>query len=125
MSKSDANEVAAAKTKLTHVRKELDATEERFATGKIETALYNKFSEKYKNEILELEEKLLNPNLTSSNLEKCKKMDSNCRKTSVKYGNLGVCFINTNYNFCYSLMALLMTSKKAEFKLLERMYFLI
>jgi hypothetical protein len=33
--------------------------------------IYTKFSEKHKNEILELEEKLSNPNLTSSNLEKC------------------------------------------------------
>ncbi len=33
--------------------------------------IYTKFSEKHKNEILELEEKLSNPNLTSSKLEKC------------------------------------------------------
>jgi DNA invertase Pin-like site-specific DNA recombinase len=92
MSKSDANEVAAAKTKLTHVRKELDATEERFATGKIETALYNKFSEKYKNEISELEEKLMNPNLTSSNLEKCIKNGFKLSKNLSKIWESGSLF---------------------------------
>ncbi|MFM7986334.1 MAG: hypothetical protein ACKPKO_44180, partial [Candidatus Fonsibacter sp.] len=65
------NEIAAAKTKLTQTRKELDTIEERFATGKIDAVIYTKFSEKYKVEISELEEKLLNPNLSSSNLEKC------------------------------------------------------
>lgn len=73
LSKSDANEIAAAKTKLTQTRKELDTIEERFATGKIDALIYTKFSEKYKKEISELEEKLSNPNLTSSNLEKCVK----------------------------------------------------
>lgn len=71
ISKSDANAIAAAKTKLTQTRKELDLIEERFATGKIDNLIYTKFSEKHKNEISELEEKLSNPNLTSSNLEKC------------------------------------------------------
>ena len=71
ISKSDANAITAAKTKLTQTRKELDLIEERFATGKIDALLYSKFSEKYKAEISELEEKLLNPNLSSSNLEKC------------------------------------------------------
>ncbi len=71
LSKSDANEISAAKSKLTQIRKELDVIEERFATGKIDNLLYTKFSEKHRNEISELEEKLTNPNLTSSNLEKC------------------------------------------------------
>lgn len=71
LSKSDSNEIAAAKTKLTQTRKDLDIIEERFATGKIDQTIYTKFSDKYKSEISELEEKLLNPNLTSSNLEKC------------------------------------------------------
>lgn len=73
LSKSDANEIAAAKSKLTQARQELDTIEERFATGKIDALIYNKFSAKYKMEISELEEKLSNPNLTSSNLEKCVK----------------------------------------------------
>jgi site-specific DNA recombinase len=73
LSKSDSNEIAAAKTKLTQTRNELDTIEERFATGKIDALIYTKFSEKYKKEISELEEKLSNPNLTSSNLEKCVK----------------------------------------------------
>lgn len=68
LSKSDANEITATKSKLTQIRKVLDVIEERFATGKIDNILYTKLSEKHKNEILELEEKLLNPNLTSSNL---------------------------------------------------------
>ena len=71
ISKSDANAIAAAKTKLTQTRKELDLIEERFATGKIDQFLFSKFSEKYKSEISDLEEKLMNPNLSSSNLEKC------------------------------------------------------
>jgi len=71
ISKSDVNAISAAKTKLTQTRKELDLIEERFATGKIDALLYSKFNEKYKAEIFELEEKLLNPNLSSSNLEKC------------------------------------------------------
>jgi flagellar biosynthesis chaperone FliJ len=71
ISKSDANEITATKSKLTQIRKELDIIEGRFATGKIDNLIYTKFSEKHKNEISELEEKLSNPNLTSSNLEKC------------------------------------------------------
>ena len=71
ISKSDANEITATKSKLTQIRKELDIIEGRFATGKIDNMIYTKFSEKHKNEISELEEKLSNPNLTSSNLEKC------------------------------------------------------
>ena len=71
ISKSDADVISAAKSKLTQIRKELDTIEERFATGKIDSLLYTKFSEKHKNEISELEEKLSNPNLSSSNLQKC------------------------------------------------------
>ena len=71
LSKTDSNEIAATKTKLTQSKKELDTIEERYAIGKIDTQIYTKFSEKYKAEIVELEEKLTNPNLTSSNLEKC------------------------------------------------------
>ena len=71
LSKEDANEIAATKTRLTQVKKDLDAIEERYATGKIDTLIYTKFSEKYKVEIIELEQKLTNPHLTSSNLKKC------------------------------------------------------
>jgi site-specific DNA recombinase len=71
LSKNDANEIIAAKSKITKIRKELDTIEERFATGKIDTHIYTKFSEKYNTEISELEQKLTNPNITSSNLEKC------------------------------------------------------
>ena len=71
LSKSDSKEITATKSKLTQIRKELDVIEERFATGKIDNLIYTKFSEKHKKEISELEEKLSNPNLTSSNLEKC------------------------------------------------------
>ncbi len=71
LSKSDANQITATKSKLTQIQKELESVEERFATGKIDNLIYTKYSEKYKQEISELEEKLTNPNLTSSNLEKC------------------------------------------------------
>ena len=45
--------------------------EERYAIGKIDTLIYTKYSEKYREEISILEQKLMNPNLTSSNLKKC------------------------------------------------------
>jgi len=92
MSKSDANEVAAAKSKLSQVRKELNVTEERFATGKIEPSLYNKFSEKFRKEISELEEKLMNPNLTSSNLQKCIKNGFDLSKNLSKIWTSGDLF---------------------------------
>ncbi len=71
MSKSDANEVAASKTKLAKARKDIETIEGRFALGQIDAVIFKKFSEKYKTEISELEEKITNPNLTSSNLKKC------------------------------------------------------
>jgi site-specific DNA recombinase len=71
LSKDDSNEIATTKTKITQMNKELEAIEERFATGKIDQTIYTKFSKKYKQEISELEEKLSNPNMSSSNLEKC------------------------------------------------------
>jgi site-specific DNA recombinase len=71
MSKSDMSEMVAIKSKITQSRKELEIIEERFATGKIDNVIYSKFSERYKEEISELEGKLSNPSLTSSNLEKC------------------------------------------------------
>jgi len=92
MSKSDANEVAAAKSKLSQVRKELNTTEERFATGKIEPSLYNKFSEKFRKEISDLEEKLMNPNLTSSNLQKCIKNGFDLSKNLSKIWTSGDLF---------------------------------
>ena len=39
LSKSDANEITATKSKLNQIRKELDLIEERFATGKIDNIL--------------------------------------------------------------------------------------
>ena len=71
LSKTDSNEIMVAKSKCTLVKKDLEIIEERFATGKIDQSIYSKYSEKYKKEISELEEKITNPNLTSSNLEKC------------------------------------------------------
>ncbi len=81
LSKTDTNEIAAVKTKITQTKKELETIEERYATGKIDTLIYNKYSEKCKQEILELDEKLTNPNLSSSNIEKCIK---NGLKTALK-----------------------------------------
>lgn len=59
------------KSKLTQVKKDLEQMEERYSIGKIETLIYTKYSEKYREEISILEEKLSNPNLSSSNLDKC------------------------------------------------------
>ncbi|MEY5133122.1 MAG: hypothetical protein RLZZ198_1126 [Bacteroidota bacterium] len=71
LSKEDANEMMVTKSKLTQVKKDLEQMEERYAIGKIDTLIYTKYSEKYREEISILEQKLMNPNLTSSNLKKC------------------------------------------------------
>ncbi len=83
--KTDTNEIAAVKTKITQTKKELEKIEERYATGKIDSLIYNKYSEKCKQEILELDEKLTNPNLSSSNIEKCIK---NGLKTALKLSKI-------------------------------------
>lgn len=71
LSKEDANEISATKSRITQVKKDLEVIEERYATGKIDALIYTKFSEKYKTELAELEQKLMNPHMTSSNLKKC------------------------------------------------------
>ena len=52
---------------------------------KIDTLIYTKFNKKYKAEISELYEKLNNPNLSSSNIEKCLK---NGIKTALKFSKI-------------------------------------
>jgi site-specific DNA recombinase len=92
LSETDTKEIAAVKTKLTQSKNELDNIEERYAIGKIDTLIYNKFSEKYKQEISELEEKLLNPNMSSSNLEKCIKNALKIARKLSKIWNSGDLF---------------------------------
>jgi hypothetical protein len=92
LSKTDSNEIAATKTKLTQSKKELETIEERYAIGKIDNLIYTKFSEKYKLEIIELQEKLTNPNLTSSNLEKCIKNGIKIAKNISKIWSSGDLF---------------------------------
>jgi site-specific DNA recombinase len=92
MSKTDESEISATKTKLNHLKNELNIIEERFATGKIEIALYSKFSDKFKSEISELEEKLTNPHITSSNLEKCIKNGFRLSKNISKIWEFGSLF---------------------------------
>ena len=77
---------------ISETKKELDTIEERYATGKIDTLIYNKFSVKCKQEITELEEKLMNPNLTSSNLQKCIKNGFDLSKNLSKIWTSGDLF---------------------------------
>lgn len=51
-------------------KSKLEAIEERFAIGEINKELYTKFASKYNKEIESLEVKLLNPTMSSSNLQK-------------------------------------------------------
>ena len=49
---------ANVKKKITELKKKLEAIEERFAIGEINTEIYVKFSKKYKSEIDELEKEI-------------------------------------------------------------------
>ncbi len=62
---------AALKKQITEVQKKLDTLEERFAIGEIDRAMYQKFTEKYREEMSELAPKGAKPQIQSSNLEKC------------------------------------------------------
>ena len=56
---------------------------------KTDTLIYTKFNKKYKAEIVQLEEKLTNPNLTSSNHEKYIKNGVKTAKNISKIWNSG------------------------------------
>ena len=58
------------KKQLTELQGKLDSLEERYAIGEIEKEIFTKFSEKFKNDIHELELEIQNPEISSSNLQK-------------------------------------------------------
>lgn len=81
---SDLGEETKIKAELTKHKKELETLEERFAFGKIDEVLYEKFKTKLDTHITELEENLANPHLSSSNLKKgirkCIQLSKNINK---------------------------------------------
>ncbi|MCB9223114.1 MAG: recombinase family protein [Crocinitomicaceae bacterium] len=56
------------KKQKTEVGKKLESIEERFATGEINSEIFNKYSQKYNQELDEIDQKLENPEFVSSNL---------------------------------------------------------
>ena len=70
ITKESQEETTKIKKRITEFEKKLETIEERFAIGEISNEIYAKFSKKYKNEISDLAKEILNPSLSSSNLQK-------------------------------------------------------
>ncbi len=68
--KSQLENATAMRVKLTETREKLGAIEERFAVGKIDQSLYEKFRPKYEKECFEIEQELNRTGGYSSNLKK-------------------------------------------------------
>jgi site-specific DNA recombinase len=68
--KSQMENATSLKTKLTEIRKKLNAIEERFVIGEIDRGLYEKFRPKYEKECFEIEQELNKTGGYSSNLKK-------------------------------------------------------
>ena len=68
--KSQIENATSLKTKLTEIRKKLNAIEERFVIGEIDRTLYEKFRPKYEKECFEIEQELNKTGGYSSNLQK-------------------------------------------------------
>ncbi|MGJ8661469.1 MAG: recombinase family protein, partial [Bacteroidota bacterium] len=64
------NKEAYIKKQISELQQKLDTLQERFVIGEIEKELYVKFSEKFKNEINQFNSELINPEISSSNLQK-------------------------------------------------------
>jgi DNA invertase Pin-like site-specific DNA recombinase len=62
---------ARYKAQLTELRTKLETAEENLVTGVIDRALFDKYSQKYREEIIQLENQLAKIGKGSSNLEKC------------------------------------------------------
>ena len=60
----------AIKKKITELNDKIESVEERFALGEIDSDIYKKFKDKYDDQRVELQSKIENPALDSSNLEK-------------------------------------------------------
>jgi site-specific DNA recombinase len=58
------------KKQISESKNKLLALEERFALGEIDKELYLKFAKKYTDEVVQFEQEILNPGLSSSNLQK-------------------------------------------------------
>lgn len=63
-------ELKGDKKRVSEYKKELETIEERFALGKIPDNLYEKFSDKLENQILDLEQKIEHGNFSTANLSK-------------------------------------------------------
>jgi hypothetical protein len=55
------------------VKSKLDSVEENYAIGKIADEIFNKYSIKYKEEIVKIEKEIVRVSFGTSNLEKCLK----------------------------------------------------
>ncbi|WP_084708913.1 recombinase family protein [Siansivirga zeaxanthinifaciens] len=60
----------AIKKKITELNDKIESVEERFALGEIDSDIYKKFKDKYDGQRVELQSKMENPAINSSNLEK-------------------------------------------------------
>ena len=67
--KEKSENVKLMKMKLSEVEKNLETLQERFAIGKIDDDIYDKFSLKYKTEIKEIQKEIDKMSISSSNLE--------------------------------------------------------
>ncbi len=70
VTKENRDKTASIKKQITEKKQKLNVLEERFAIGEITKDIFSKFSEKYITEINDFEAKMLNPEISSSNLEK-------------------------------------------------------
>ena len=57
------------KKTITELNTKIDSIEERYALGEVDNTIYKKFKEKYETQKGELQSKIENPSLSSSNLE--------------------------------------------------------
>ena len=57
------------KKNITELNTKIESIEERYALGELDNAIYKKFKDKYETQKEELQSKIENPTLNSSNLE--------------------------------------------------------
>ena len=70
VTKENRDRTVSIKKQITETKQKLESIEERFAIGDITKEIFTKFSEKYNAEINGFEQKMRNPEISSSNLEK-------------------------------------------------------
>lgn len=82
---------AAVKKQLTELNSKIETLDERFAIGEIDRSLYEKFSKKYKAEIAKLAPNGAEPQIDSSNLQKCLDFAlSICQKPLILWENSNI-----------------------------------